>query len=165
MEVTNSQKEQFSLAYIRAVASVAGYYPSKPEVDINSVDLTIATRGSLETLRLPKLDVQAKCSSRDMVRADGVHFPLDIDNYNELRAARLTPCILVVLTVPPTLDQWLTQTEEQMILRHCAYWVSLLGAPVTDNETTVTVTLPIANIFSPGDLRAMMRRIDRGEAI
>jgi hypothetical protein len=165
MEVTNSQKEQFSLAYIRAVASVAGYYPYRPEVDINSVDLTIAVRGSLDTLRQPKLDVQAKCTARDVVYADSVHFPLDIGNYNDLRAPRHTPCILIVVTVPPTLDEWLVQTEEQLILRHCAYWVSLLDAPATGNETTITVNIPTSNVFSPGDLRAMMRRIDRGDAI
>lgn len=157
----NNQKEEFSLAYIRAVASVAGYYASKPDADINSVDLTIAARGSLDTPRQPKLDVQAKCSSREVVHNDGVHFPLDVDNYNDLRKPSLTPCILVVVTVPSAPDEWLTQTEEQLILRYCAYWISLRGATDTANETTKTVVLPRVNLISPDTLRSMMHKIDK----
>ena len=34
----NLQMEQFSLAYIRAVAASAGYQMVRPEIDIDSVD-------------------------------------------------------------------------------------------------------------------------------
>ena len=37
----NEQKEQFSLAYIRAVAAQAGYQITKPELDNDSVDGTL----------------------------------------------------------------------------------------------------------------------------
>jgi hypothetical protein len=47
----NQQKEQFSYAYVRAVASVAGYGVHRPEPDDDSVDLVVSARGSL-TLRL-----------------------------------------------------------------------------------------------------------------
>ncbi|MCL6543278.1 MAG: DUF4365 domain-containing protein [Roseiflexus sp.] len=39
------QKEQFSIAWVRAVVSVAGYAVYHPEVDDDSVDLGIAVRG------------------------------------------------------------------------------------------------------------------------
>jgi hypothetical protein len=41
----NQQKQQFSIAYVRAVAAVAGYNVYKQEVDDESVDLGIAPTG------------------------------------------------------------------------------------------------------------------------
>lgn len=41
----NQQKEQFSNAYLQAVASVAGYSLYKPNVDDDSVDWGIAASG------------------------------------------------------------------------------------------------------------------------
>jgi len=37
------------------------------------------------------------------------------------------PRILVVVTVPAVAQEWLSQSEEEMVLRHCGYWISLRG--------------------------------------
>jgi hypothetical protein len=42
----DQQKKDFSLAYIRAVASVAGYRTSRLESDDDSCDLTISAVGA-----------------------------------------------------------------------------------------------------------------------
>ena len=55
----SAQKEQFSHAYVRAVAAVAGFAVAKPEVDDDSVDLSIKSK--LHSVR-PQVDVQLKCS-------------------------------------------------------------------------------------------------------
>ncbi len=41
----NQQKEQFSITYIRAIAAVACYSLYRPEIDNDSVDLGIISRG------------------------------------------------------------------------------------------------------------------------
>ncbi|MEH2410455.1 hypothetical protein [Nostoc sp.] len=52
MHITQRQ-EQFSNAYIRAVAAVVGYTLYKQEVDDDSIDLGIAAKGAIGTIRSP----------------------------------------------------------------------------------------------------------------
>ena len=56
----NQQKEQFSIAYFRAVAAAAGYNVYKPEVDDSSVDLGIKGYRESGMRYPPQLEVQPK---------------------------------------------------------------------------------------------------------
>ncbi len=158
----NLQKEEFSLAYVRAVATVAGYHTTRIDYDADSVDLNIAHVGARGTSRSPKIDVQAKCTSRDIQKDQTLNFPLPVKNYEDLRADSMVPRILIVVTVPNTLDGWLVQSEEELILRHCAYWISLKGSPPTDNTATVTVPIPRSQVFSPMALQNIMASLEPG---
>ena len=53
-------------------------------------------------------------------------------------------------------------TEESLVLRHCAYWLSLKDSPPTTNRETVRITLPRSNLFTVQALRDMMERIAKG---
>lgn len=161
MYVSN-QKQQFSSAYFQAVVAAAGYGLYRPEPDDDSVDWGIAA-GSAETPRRPRVEVQLKCTARQLLTEDSVRFPLEIKNYNDLRLETIVPRILMVVLVPDDVESWLEQTEEQLALRHCGYWSSLAGQPETDNMTSVTVSLPRSQRFSPDGLRAMMQRVNDGE--
>lgn len=151
----NKQKEQFSIAYVRAVTSVAGYSCSVPEVDDQSVDITI--RSSKRTY--PQLDIQLKATAQlDLVKDDHIHFGLPIKNYNNLRGSDvLVPRILVCVILPndnPTC--WIKQNEKQLSLMKCAYWVSLRDAEETTNTISVTVKIPILNTFTPNALKQLI---------
>lgn len=163
MHVTQ-QKEQFSLAFIRAVASVAGYGSCKPEVDDDSVDLSIrGNRRDGAKQRAPTLDIQAKCIETDDGSGDHLAYPLKLKNYEDLRIVEAhTPAILVVVTVPKEVDHWIDDSPEQMALRRCAYWLSLRGAAATSNEHTCTVHLPRMQRFTVHALREIMTRIGNG---
>lgn len=155
------QKEKFSDAYIHAVTAVAGYGISKPVPDDDSIDWIICARGAGDTPRRPRLEVQLKCSARNVVRATHVHLPLEIKNYDELRIPEArTPCILIVVTVPDDPVEWLTQSEHELAMRHCGYWLSLRGEPGVANTSNVTVRLPRDQIFTPMALQNIMRRIN-----
>jgi hypothetical protein len=73
--------------------------------------------------------------------------------------------LLVVVLVPDSKEDWLQQSETELCLKRCAYWVSIRGQPQTENQTTVTVYLPRQNIFSVEALIALMQRIANGETI
>lgn len=155
------QKEKFSDAYLQAIAAVAGYGLAKPNPDTDSVDWVISARGVGDTLRRPRLEVQLKCTARDVLRETFLHFPLEIKNYNDLRHPDpLTPCVLIVVVVPDDVEQWLTHSETELSIRHCGYWISLCGAPENSNVATVTVKLPRNQMFTPEALRTIMRRIN-----
>lgn len=57
------------------------------------------------------------------------------------------------------------QTETELCLKRCAYWVSLRGQASSTNQTNVTVYLPRQNVFSVDALKTLMQRIAAGEAI
>ncbi|MEO5328119.1 MAG: DUF4365 domain-containing protein [Magnetococcus sp. THC-1_WYH] len=160
----NLQKEKFSEAYVRAVAAVAGFGVSRPEVDDDSVDLTIAARGGNGTVRSPRLDIQLKCTANATIHGDeAFSFPLKIKNYDDLRDEHvMVPRVLVVMRVPDDLADWFETTEDQLLLRHCGYWVSLRGEPTMDNTTNKTVTIPRNQLLTVDNLRSLMNRIGTG---
>lgn len=43
-----------------------------------------------------------------------------------------------------------------MVLKRCAYWVSLAGAPASDNTSTVSVSIPTEQVFAPDCLIAQL---------
>ncbi len=155
----DQQKEQFSQAYVHAIATVAGFATYKSEVDDDSVDLGIAARGAKGSTRSPRLELQLKCSEAFVPKNGQISYPLKIKNYDDLRGDVLVPRLLVVLVVPGDLIQWTNQTEAELALRQCAYFVSLRGLPDTTNATTVTVHVPQANIFSAGALQSLMKKV------
>ncbi|MBF0628148.1 MAG: DUF4365 domain-containing protein [Magnetococcales bacterium] len=160
----NLQKEKFSEAYVRAVAAVAGFGVSRPEVDDDSVDLTIAARGGNGSVRSPRLDIQLKCTANAPINGDeAFSFPLKIKNYDDLRDEQvMVPRVLVVVRVPDDLAHWAEATEEQLLLRYCGYWISLRGEPATDNFTNKTVAVPRHQMFTVDALKALMTRIGIG---
>jgi Domain of unknown function (DUF4365) len=160
----DQRKEQFSHAYVRAVASVAGFAVAIPEVDDDSIDLILSGRGANGTVRSPRLELQLKASSRrDIIRDDAIAFPLPVKNYNDLRPDNvLVPRILVVVLLPDELGEWILHSEEQISLRRCGYWRSLRGLPETANQETITVDLPRTQIFRPVELEQIMSDIGRG---
>lgn len=160
----NQQKEQFSSAYIRAVASVAGFVISKPEVDDDSIDFCIGASGDQCAGRRPRVELQLKCTADESALRDGqVAFDLKRKNFDDLRTTDvLVPRILVVVLVPASPERWLDQTEEQLVLRNCAYWASLRGDADGGQQTKVTVKLERRQVFSPTALEQMMQRIAQG---
>jgi hypothetical protein len=89
-----------------------------------------------------------------------LRYPLKMKNYNDLRPENLwVPRILVVVFVPKKVAGWLRQTDKELALLCCGYWVSLRGQPETSNETTVNVSVPRSQVFSVEALRGLMQRI------
>lgn len=159
----NQQKEQFSITYIRAIAAVAGYSLYRPEIDNDSIDLGIVSRGGAGKILSPRLELQLKCTARDILDESYIKYPLILKNYNDLRINALVPRILVVVLVPEKIADWIKQTEDELCLRHCAYWVSLRGMPETENRNNVTIELLRSNQVTPDALQGIIKRISFGE--
>lgn len=145
-------EDVLSEVYVSAIAGRAGYTVSKPNLDRDSVDLTISAGGRSR----PKLDLQLKGTITLDASSDRMPFSLKVKNYNDLREATQTPRILVVVRLPRDPEQWLSVLPAEMILRHSAYWVSLRDAPETDVEHAKTVYIPTGNRFDIESLKALM---------
>jgi hypothetical protein len=160
----NQQLEQLSRAYVRAVAAVAGLAVYEPEVDHDSIDLGLAARGGPGTIRSPRLEIQLKATRQDLLRDDGIHYPLKLKNYEDLRGSDLlVPRILVLVLVPPEPGDWLSQSEDELVLRRCGYWLSLHEQPPTASTSSVVVVLPSVNLFTVEAVHGIMERISRQE--
>ena len=157
----NTRKERFSLAYIAAIAARAGFEFLESSDDFDSIDgLLRSAQG-----RRPKIEFQAKATSRDLVRADHIAFPLGLKNYDELRIETITPRLLFVVILPNDEEQWLSQSQDELILRHCGYWQSLRGMPDVVNEHSVTVRLPRTQIVSVEQISALMAKAELGPVL
>jgi hypothetical protein len=110
-----------------------------------------------------QLDLQLKSSTRPRVGETEVVHDLEVRAYDVLRATALgCPRILVLLVLPEDESQWLSQSAEELILRRCAFWMSLRGAPATPNQATIRIRIPGANLFSVDGVRRLMQQLSEG---
>jgi hypothetical protein len=158
----SARKWQFSNAFIFAIAAAAGCSVSQPTVDNDSIDWTISNRLS----RRPKLDVQLKCTASDDGAGAFITHSLSPKNYADLILTDLiAPRILIVVTVPSLIDEWVQVVPDQMVLRRCGFWVSLRGLPESANTESVTVRIPRVNLFTVESLSEMMAKVNGDEAL
>lgn len=160
----NQKKEQFSVAYVNAIAAQAGLSNAKPSVDDDSIDLSLKGRGFCGKIRSSQLDLQLKCTSRDLVKDGFIRFPLPIKNYNDLRGEDiLIPRYLAVLLVPELDSEWAELRDEELVLRNTCHWVSIRNLPEKNNLSTVTVEIPLAQRLTKDTLLMLMQFASEGE--
>lgn len=96
-----------------------------------------------------------------MLGAEPLTLPLPVKNYDDLRNTHSTALhFLVVLVLDEADTEWLTSSEDALLIRRCAYWYDLNGYPPTENESTVDVRLPRAQVFDVAALQAMIHKAD-----
>lgn len=136
------------------------------ESDDSGIDATITVPGKINSKRLPRFDVQIKSTSQDSLKDELIKYRLKAKNYNELREEDpFVPQLLIVVLLPTDVDDWLSQTEESLCIKRCAYWLSLRGQPPLDDQATITIEIPRQNIFSSNALRTIMERIAAQEVL
>lgn len=162
----NDRKELFSRAYVQAIASAAGYSLDLiTSVDRDSVDVRISSGATYCTFASPCVEVQLKCTSTDVIRDNHIAYPLPIKNYNDLRKKSMSPRLLIVVVVPEDLTTWLDQDESQMVLRNCAYYISLHGRRSVNNTENITVHIPRANVLNVAAMHYIFDRAGSGARI
>ena len=93
-------------------------------MDRDGIDLRIQAGGTMR----PALELQLKATVNLGEARDGCfHFRLKIRNYDLLRIETQTPRLLVVLDLPKCEEQWVTITEDELVMRRRAYWLNLRG--------------------------------------
>jgi hypothetical protein len=150
------QKEQFSIAYVRAVAAAARVNIYRVEVDEDSIDIGFSVKSVAGRPQSPKLDAQLKCVTKLTSSGDSFRYALKIKNYNELVGAHYVPKILIAVLVPTSPKDWIDQTAERLSLLRCGYWVSLRDLPESSNKAGVTIEIPRSQVFSVAALATLL---------
>jgi hypothetical protein len=112
------------------------------------------------------LDIQAKSTTTAGVTPTQVLYDMEVKTYDDLRDSGVgCPRILVLLVMPEDETAWAEQSEDHLLIRKCAYWLSLKGMPATTNTATIRVTIPRANLFSVDALNRLMGKVRRREEL
>lgn len=151
----NTKKEEFSYGYIKLLASISGLVVTEPNraLDNAGIDINIKAPGEIKGVFSPNIDAQVKCTSRDIVKYNVLKYPLPVKNYRRLIGKSSVPQILIVVTVPRDINDWLSIAKGETLVQSCAYWISLKGREVTENKTNVTIDIPTSNVLTPTVLK------------
>ena len=152
----NFIQEQLSRAYTRAVIFRAGFRLSNPEVDDHGIDGTVVDP---DRRGVNRLDFQLKATTLYQMTNDNVVYDLRVEDYNRLIIDDDVPRILILFIMHNDDTRWLVQNEDELCLRKCAYWVSLMAMTRSTNSSTVRVYVPVANVFDQDGLRDMFRQL------
>ena len=150
-----ARKELYSVSYVTAVATSTQSEVLIPKMDYNSIDgFILATFG-----KCPQIGFQLKATSADCVQNDELSFDLPVKNYNDLRAERSVPSLLVVVHLPENEADWMTHQMDLLSLRNNAYYLNLLGMPDTTNTSTVRVKIPTVLRLTRGALLELLNHV------
>ena len=132
-------------------------------VDDEQIDAVIPQKAEHLFYDGAQLDIQMKCTSRrELVSDSHIDWQLKIKHYNELRSPRrYNPRILLVMLVPESFEKWVVQDESSLQMSHCAYWLDLLNHPEVGTDS-VTVKVPLSNVFDVEQLLGILHRIGEG---
>jgi len=169
----NDIESELSYAYLHAIASKIGASCSGANrlEDNNGIDAKLTAWGPFTGggyLQELDLKVQLKATVKAPIINNGhiSYFLRGVNRYNDLRSEVVaTHRILVVLFLPSNPDEWINITENELVMKKCAYWVSLRGAKASINETGETIYIPQNQIFNPANLLNIFRRLSIPEQI
>jgi hypothetical protein len=164
-------ESELSYAYLHAVAAhakvgceVAGRHDDNAGVDAKLTGWGPFPGGGYRNEVDIKVQLKATKQQPAIVGNCWSYSLCGIARYDDLRTEAVsTPRILVVLFLPAAQNEWLSHSEDALSLRKCAYWVSLRGAPASENATAQTVYLPRTQRFDPNGLITLMTRLSHND--
>lgn len=150
MAMTETQiQENLSLAYCHAVISHAGYGVATARND-HGIDMWINCVTEYDGERHEGgilLALQLKATKTAKVIGTNVHYRLDMSALRRLKSKCAQPKFLVVYTMPRTTKTWVSCSHQHMKLEHGAYYISAANLPQPSKAKSVTVKIPLANLF------------------
>lgn len=148
-EAESWQKEQFSLAYVHAVATRAGCTIASWKVDKDGVDVTLRQGGRM-------VDLQMKCTCAPRVTRSGYSFPLDTKTYDKLRdTERSAPGYLGLVIAPENIDDWIDHRPEEILMACHGYWAKIQDREDPAAGDTKSITLSPADVLNAGAIQEM----------
>ena len=163
----NDVEANLSYAYLHAIAARAGATcrVGDRDEDNKGIDASLRIYGPFANAVYRKtiqIDIQLKATIG--TPADkGDHLSYSFKGkarYDNLREpCESTPVFLIVMFLPDEPARWMEHSPDALLLRKCAYWVSLRDAPEFTNETRQVVYLPKSQVVTPEALHALAGRI------
>jgi hypothetical protein len=162
-------ESELSYAYLHAVASKVGVgcQISTRHEDNRGIDAQLTCweqfdEGYKEEIDL-KIQLKATIQEPSQTNTHFSYFFKGAKQYDFLREeTRTQHRLLIVLFLPKNTEEWLNVQPERLILKNCAYWVSLRGAE-SGNSSGQTVYLPKEQLFTPESLLAIFAKLAKNQ--
>lgn len=168
MMTREDRQEALSLAYVKAVAAFSGMTYSFPSKDYG-IELCLHQVEREEDQFSESgfhLDLQIKSTTVFVETRKSISYDLSIKAYDKLRAETNQARILALFILPPNEVEWLRQKKKSKLeLRKCVYWTSLRGQPKVQNRSSIRVTIPKRQLFTPDSLKWIMERLRAKESL
>jgi hypothetical protein len=160
--------ESLSRAYVRAIAGRAGLNLAIREYDYGvdgSFD-EVVIRQNRRVESGFSLSFQLKASTQWQLEPAHIIYDLEAKTYNDLILRRsiraATPCILILLALPPDSEQWLICEESQLRLQGTCYWEYLSGG-LSENRQSVRIRVLRTQRLTPKSLLSLVGNVRIGE--
>ena len=168
MLIRSHRQEALSRAYIHAIAARCGLSCSGRDYDYG-MDLSVhEVRQEGDRYRETgyRLDIQLKSTTAALATPSEIVYDLEVRAYDDLRESNSGGYrVLVLVLLPEDEADWTAQDEDGLLLRRCAYWMSLKGWPATPNTASVRIAIPRANVFSVDALNRLIAKVRKGEEL
>ena len=161
-------KEMLSVAYIKAIAGIAGVNLSYDYYDYG-VDGTFKPVIRCGDRLCPtgfSLDFQLKSTVNWEIKDDQVIYDLEVKNYNDMARRHngdyVTPIVLILLCLPEEKDSWINISDDKLIMKKCCYWYYINSEP-SENLSSVRIKIPTSNLFTPIALNDLLSKVEGRE--
>lgn len=128
----------------------------------------VAVRGNKRRDVGFSVEFQLKASKNVIIDEHAIRYDLDVAAYNDLVArsgARYcTQAILILMALPEDARDWLTLSEEQLVLKRCCYWTTVTG-DLTGNEQTRRITIARSRLLTPEAVTALLFAVANGDPL
>ena len=167
------RKEDLSVAYVQAIAAIAGVNIFGTIRHDMGTDLEFRLVRELKTLskkrgaqRNDTKGIPLNCQLKSTVITstkvrinyiDGIiSYDLDAKSYDDLVDSD-GGCFLVLMLLPECEGNWLAQDEQKLTLSHCCYyWQPQTTDTLTPNDETKTIKIPMTQRFTPEVLMELL---------
>ena len=147
------------------IVTAAGFVPHKPPDLGDGIDVVVSwTQRDQQTVRPPNVELQVKTTRTPRIVGKEVRYDLEVAHYEALRLPGPTQRYLVVVLVPPDPGDWAGHGHDNHWFARNVLWTDLSGCPPTHNTSTVAVSVPLANIYTPGTVESHMQAAKSGFA-
>ena len=132
-----------------SIATCSGVLLASWDPDKDGVDVTLRKRALM-------VDIQLKCTRQPRTTSTGYSFDLDVATYDKLRdPERSASAFLVLVVVPPDVEDWLSYEPERLILACHAYWANVTFDMRPTDRKQIAVPLPRENVLNENALNQM----------
>ena len=160
-------KEAISLRYIELIAAYNGYNTSVQSNDYGE-DLSIVEVGyriengherRSNTGREIKIQLKATTVNSIIETGNIIKYDLEAKNFNDLieRKDSAYPLILIVFILPKDKENWVSISNEELVVKKCAYWYFPENSETTtENTSTKRIEISKNNLFNTNTLTELI---------
>lgn len=161
-------KEDLSICYLKTISAINGIALEQCLHDEDSIDVIIKKIITLENEMKfnSQISVQLKATSSPSqysVKGNEITYKLKAKNFNDLCAASAMPSMLALLILPENSEEWVGWSEDELMLKGEMFWIGLQNQKETDNNSSVSIKIPMTNRLNCKSIIELLQRVAKGE--